>query len=162
QLPTPATAGQTAAVEKLQSLQASVGALEAAEARDKQALAAIESLRAKIQTFVRQMERFGTETSAQAIALGIPAAAASAFVPGFRGDVDAPLLARSSELQAQIATRRGSSDAPAPTTLLGLRAEVLALQKTIGEDKAKRDRIVKQTSRIAELDKESTRLLNEI
>jgi len=152
----------TDAMASLQKLQGQVGLLEVAEAKDKQTLAAIHALRAKIQAFEREMKAFYQTIARQADAVGISSSASANFQPMFRGDVETPLASREAEVTAQVIKRRGAADKPAAGTIIALGQEVVKLQQALAEDKAKRDRLVKQTTRISELDKEIARLGHEI
>jgi hypothetical protein len=147
---------------RLQKVQDALASLEQAEGEDKKLLAQIEVLRGRVEEFRHEMKRFGDDTARAAIAVGISQEAATAFTPSFAGDVDALLIGQIAEVQERVNKRRGETSGPAVGTLLWERQQLTALQKDLATDKARRERLVKQTSRIAELDKESGRLRREI
>jgi energy-coupling factor transporter ATP-binding protein EcfA2 len=162
QLPTTKADKQAEAIKKLQEIQARIAGLESEEAKDKRTITAISALRSKVEGFRRDMSEFAAEARRQGEVIGLPSSTLANFEPRFRGDVEAPLTAREADLNARVSERHGSVKNPAPHTLAALRQEMATLQNQLAGDKAKRERLIRQTTRIAELEKEGDRLLTEI
>lgn len=151
------------AVAKLQAVQQRAARLESDEAADKKALLTIRNLRARLKAFARDMQNFGEDVVKQALAAGIPALDTEVFRPVFPGSVEKPLAERAAFLEARIAGRRGGEGAAGtPGTLNALNLEIEALQKALAEDRALRLRLVQQTSRVSEIEKEVARLSAEV
>jgi predicted ATPase len=144
-----------AARAKLSSLQAVTGG-------SKQRLVKIGDVRAAVSAFTRDMRQFYTSIAPKLQELGLNEEAQQLFEPKFTGDTERPLAALERTIHEDIRARQGDPEAPAPDTIAAVEAEINRLNGQLTADRAMRERIDAVQKRLAAIDVEAVRLVEEI
>lgn len=162
QLPSKVDDRETALLAAVQKSQSELSALQAAEAKDKQALNAIASIRGRTAAFQREMHSFYADLVAQLRAISLPEPALPQYEPIFRGDIESPLRRRESELNATIRSRRVPVVAGQAAPFDAVTKSLEDSQKLLATDKVRRDQLVRQSNRVAELRRDLATLAEEV
>ena len=161
QLSPPATKEEAKVIEDLQSKRLALAKAQQSAATEKQTLQRVADVRTRVAAFRAQMDRFYREMEPTLKELGIPDAERTSFRPIFRGDVEAPLAARTQAINQRIAAFEGG-DPPRDGTIKKLNREIEALTKHETADKARQERTKQIQTRIAAINTDLERLEAEI
>ncbi len=162
QMPAAINAEDAKIQEAMAAARAKLSTLQAVAGGSKQRLVKIGDVRAAVAGFSRDMRQFYTSITPKLQELGLNEEAQQLFEPKFTGDAERPLAALERSINEDIRARQGDPDAPAPETIAAVEAEINRLNGQLTADRAMRERIDAIQKRLAAIDVEAVRLVEEI
>ena len=162
QIPPPATEEERLRQEDLQRKRVALATVQQAIAADKQKLQKVADIRAKVNAFRGQMQRFKAEIETLLAEVGVAEDERTSFRPEFPADTEPSLVRRTEALQQVIALREGTVEDPAENTLRWLEGQITALVAGETADRARQRRIRVIQTRIAAIGTELERVKAEI